>query len=424
MNQHVHIIGIGGIGTSALAQWYLATGHIVSGSDAAASELTDSLKQKGITIYIGHNAKNVGNAELVIITAAIAVDNPELLAAQKNKIKILLYSQALGEISAKYKTIAVSGAHGKSTTTAMLAKILIDAGLDPTVIVGTKMNDLNGNNFRFGKGEHLVVEADDFNRHFLELNQYVSVVTNIDAEHLDIYNNLDGVKQAFAKYISNTNLDGFVVANGQDQNTLDVVGALPERKSELVIYNQNRLAHHSIDYPGKHNQSNAEAAAAVARHLGIANSVIEQSLKNFGGVWRRLEELREGLYTDYAHHPNEIRATLTALKQANPDKQLICVYQPHQRKRLAELFDDFVTAFDAADQTYLLPVYVVRGRDDATGVDSDDLVAKISKPQVQFAASFEAAYSLIELQLNTANIVVFMGAGNIDSLLRQKLQLA
>lgn len=423
MTQHIHFIGIGGIGTSALAQWYLASGCMVSGTDAVASEITDLLASKGIAVSIGDTAQSIQGAELVIHSAAVKEDNPALAAAKKAGIKTLLYGQALGEVSKQYKTIAISGAHGKSTTTAMLAGILIDAGLDPTVIVGTKMKSLDGNNFRSGKGEYLVIEADDFNRHFLDLHQFISVVTNIDAEHLDIYKDLTGVKQAFAQFITNTADNGYVVANGQDDNTVDVLQQIIDLKPELHLYNEHEITLHQLKLPGEHNQSNAEAAATVSRLLEINNEKIEESLSSFAGVWRRLEELQEGVFSDYAHHPTEIRATLKAFKEANPGKKLICVFEPHQRKRLVQLFDQFVDCFDDADKVLLLPVYVVRGRDDATGVDSADLANKIGRASVRFVPDFEQAFDYVKPLINNDNIVVFMGAGSVDQQARDKIEI-
>lgn len=214
---HIHIIGVGGIGTSALAQYYLAQGKVVSGSDVASSEITDFLKTQGVKIYIGHSAKSILGADLVIHSAAVKMGNEEYDVAKLDRIPTQLYAEAVGNITEQYTTIAISGSHGKSTTTAMVAKILIDAGLDPTVIVGTKMHELGGNNFRMGKGEYLVLEADDYNRHFHNYHPTISVVTNVDAEHLDIYENLAGVKEAFAKFLEGTKQGGTIIANGQDK---------------------------------------------------------------------------------------------------------------------------------------------------------------------------------------------------------------
>lgn len=349
---HIHIIGVGGIGTSALAQYYLAQGKVVSGSDASRSEITDLLKSKGVRIYIGHEANNVRGADLIIHSAAVGKGNEEFDAAELERIPTKLYAQAVGDITEGYTTIAISGSHGKSTTTAMVAKILIDAGLDPTVIVGTKMHELDGNNFRMGKGEYLVLEADDYNRHFHNYHPTIAVVTNVDAEHLDIYKNIAGVKEAFVKFLSGTKQGGTIIANGQDRNTIDVIKSTDLLKHQVILFNETDLAIHSLGVPGEHNQSNAEAAFWVAKTIGISEDQIARSLIGFRGSWRRLEEIKENVYSDYAHHPTEIKATLGALKKDNPDKKLICVFQPHQRDRLNKLFDDFKEAFGFADELY------------------------------------------------------------------------
>jgi UDP-N-acetylmuramate--alanine ligase len=418
---HIHIIGVGGIGTSALAQYYLAQGKVVSGSDVASSEITDFLKSKGVKIYIEHSPENICGAQLVIHSAAVGNGNEEYDAAKRDRIPTKLYAEAVGEITQQYMTIAISGSHGKSTTTAMVAKILIDAGLDPTVIVGTKMHELGGNNFRMGKGKYLVLEADDYNRHFHNYHPTIAVVTNVDAEHLDVYRNLAGVKEAFVKFLESTKQGGTIIANGQDKNTVDVIKSADLLKYQVILFNETDLAIHDLGVVGDHNQSNAEAAFWVAKTLGVSEDKIKQSLAGFRGSWRRLEEIQEGLYTDYAHHPTEIKATLQALKQANPTKKLICVFQPHQRDRLNRLFDEFTTAFTAADELYLIPLYTARGRDSDVGEDSKSLAKLIAKPKTTFCENFTKAFKFIKPLLNDQHIVVFMGAGDIDERLRSQL---
>lgn len=419
--KHIHIIGVGGIGTSALAQYYLKKGLIVSGSDAARSEVTDSLKAKGIRVTIGHLAENVRGADLVIHSAAVKEGNEEFDAAKLAQIPTKLYAEAMGEITKNYTTIAVSGSHGKSTTTAMIAKILIDAGLDPTVIVGTKMHELGGNNFRMGEGELLVLEADDYNRHFHNYHPTIAVVTNVDAEHLDIYKNLSGVKEAFVKFLQGTKQGGTIIANGADKNTVEVIKKTDLLKHQVILYNETDLARHDLGVPGEHNESNAEAAFWVAKTVGVDEQQIKKSLGAFRGSWRRLEEIKEGVYTDYAHHPTEIKATLRALKQANPDKQLICVFQPHQRDRLNKLFNDFKHSFVSADQLYLIPLYTAKGRDSDSGEDSESLAKIITNPAAVYFDSFAEAFEQVKPFFTDANIVVFMGAGDIDDELRRSI---
>jgi UDP-N-acetylmuramate--alanine ligase len=418
---HIHIIGVGGIGTSALAQYYKAKGNVVSGSDASRSEITDFLKAQGINIYIGEDAENVRGANLVIHSAAVKEGNAEYDAAKADRIPTKLYAEAMGEITDNYTLIAISGSHGKSTTTSMVAKIMIDAGLDPTVVVGTKMHELNGNNFRMGQSEFFILEADDYNRHFHNYRPTVSVVTNVDREHLDIYGDLDGVKEAFSKFLENTRSGGTIIANGQDKNTVDVIKDTDLLKHRVILYNEADLARHELGVPGEHNQSNAEAAYWVGEVLGIKKDSIINSLRGFRGSWRRLEEIQPGVYTDYAHHPTEIKATLKALKDANPEKTLVCVFQPHQRDRLSKLFDEFADSFINADELYLIPLYSVRGRDDGEGKDSQQLVELIKKPQARYESSFDKAFDIAKSKFDNEHIVVFMGAGDIDEQLRAKI---
>lgn len=419
--EHIHIIGVGGIGTSALAQYYLAMGHVVSGSDANASDITDFLKGQGIKIYIGHKTENIRGANLIIHSAAVKEGNPEYDAAKLDRIPTKLYAEAMGEITDNYTLVAISGSHGKSTTTAMVAKIMIDAGLDPTVIVGTKMQELGGNNFRKGNSEFFVLEADDYNRHFHQYNPSVSVVTNIDREHLDIYKDIEGVKEAFLKFLQNTKSGGTIIANGQDKNTVEVIRQADLLKNQVILYNESDLARHDLGVPGDHNQSNAEAAYWVGEILGVNKESIKKSLAGFRGTWRRLEEIKEGVYSDYAHHPTEIKATLSALKTANPTKKLICVFQPHQRDRLTQLFDDFAESFRDADELYLIPLYAVRGRDDGGGKSSKELAELIQKPKAKYEASFDKAFEMVRKEFGQDSIVVFMGAGDIDEQLRAKI---
>jgi UDP-N-acetylmuramate--alanine ligase len=304
----------------------------------------------------------------------------------------------------------------------MVAKIMIDAGLDPTVIVGTKMQELGGNNFRSGASEYFVLEADDYNRHFHYYFPTMTVVTNVDREHLDIYKDIEGVKKAFLKFIQNTKSGGTIIANGQDKNTVEVIQKADLLKNQVILYNESDLARHDLGVPGDHNQSNAEAAYWVGEILGIKKESIKNSLAGFRGTWRRLEEISEGIYSDYAHHPTEIKATLNALKFANPTKKLICVFQPHQRDRLTQLFSDFAESFSDADELILVPLYAVRGRDDGDGRSSKELSDLITKPNAIYKSSFDKAYVEVMKDFDSQKtILVFMGAGDIDEQLRANL---
>ena len=412
----VHFIGIGGIGMSALARFYKAKVWAVSGSDVADSKLLKELRRDKIKAVAGHKKSNVPKkCGLVIFNQAIPENNSELKEAMRRGIPTISYPEAVGELTRKYKTIAVAGSHGKSTTTTLVAQILISAGFDPTVIVGTRVKEFGNMNFRLGgavipakAGIHwFVLEADEYGRAFHHYSPFAAIITNIDKEHLDTYKNSAGVKKSFLKFIENVGESarprgraeegGILILNEADKNLKSLDGDIKKiaKKKNLAVlwYNQNQhlkgLSSLGLlpSLLGEHNISNATAAYTLTKALGIPDKTIYDALKNFSGTWRRLEfrgnlqlktkNLKQGaisekeseisVYDDYAHHPTEIRASLAALKnnyklKANSYK-LICVFQPHQTERLASLFNDFVGAFKDADAVVLLDVYKVPGRE-------------------------------------------------------------
>ncbi|MBI2454221.1 MAG: UDP-N-acetylmuramate--L-alanine ligase, partial [Parcubacteria group bacterium] len=304
--KRIHFIGIGGIGVSSLAQYYLGQGWRVSGSDAARSEITDDLKRRGIRIFIGQKESNIKSPDIVVYSAAIKPENPEYAAVVSKGIKILSYAQAVGELTKKYFTIAVCGSHGKSTTTALIGLILIEAGLDPTIIVGTKLKELGDSNFRLGKSNYLVLEADEYARSFHNYFPKIAVVTNIDKEHLDIYKNLAGVLAGFKKFFGNISRDGSLIANKDDINVKKILDSkFHFLFSNLVWYGKGK---HKLSIPGVHNQFNAEAAWQAVKLLGIKKPTADKVFKSYTGAWRRLEllttnyKLLTTVYSDYAHH--------------------------------------------------------------------------------------------------------------------------
>ena len=421
----IHFIGIGGIGVSSLAQYYLAQGWKISGSDASRSEITDELKKKGIRIFIGQRAKNIKGVNLVIYSAAIKPDNAEFSQAKTKGYPLLNYAQAVGELTRKYFTIAVAGSHGKSTTTALIGLILIEAGLDPTIIIGTKLKELGNTNFRLGQSQYLVLEADEYAKAFHNYFPKIAVVTNIDKEHLDIYKNLARVLAGFKKFFGNVSADGYIVANNEDKNLKKIID------SKVIWYSQGK---HKLFVPGIHNQFNAEAAWQAVKLLGVKKSVADKVFKTYSGAWRRMELLSSKfrdtsskIYSDYAHHPTEIKATLQALKEKYPHKKIICVFQPHQQDRLNRLFKEFIGAFDGADKTILYPLYRVKGRD-TVGKSSTDLVKAIrsrtlgkvrDKPNVIYADNFKNVLEFIQSDLKSNNVIVFMSAGDLDNKVRE-----
>src|SRR3989344_4191326 len=363
----VHFIGVGGIGVSALARYFLSQGWQVSGSDLVRSDIVDELARAGAAIFVGHRPTNVPkDVSLVIYSPAVKRNNPELKIARTLGAKIQSYPQALGEFTKKYFTIAVSGSHGKSTTTALIGLILIKAGLDPTIIIGTKLkefgastNSESGTNFRMGKSKYLVIEADEWNRSFHNYFPKVVVLTNIDKEHLDTYKNFGGVVAGFKRYLKNLARNGTLVANAGDLNIKKIASAMRKKETKVVFYNKNRFQKHPLQIPGAHNQVNAEAAwqtfGVIAKNANLKQNnanlrkIANEVFRNYTGAWRRLELLavnsqksgiKSLIYSDYAHHPTEIKATLQALREKYPKERIACVFEPHQQDRLTRLFKD------------------------------------------------------------------------------------
>lgn len=379
----VHFIGIGGIGMSALARYFLCEKWLVSGSDVQPTDIVYDLKKAGAHIVIGHKKTNAPKDGLIIYNQAIRLNNPEFKEAKKNGLKILSYPEAIGVLTRKYKTITVAGSHGKSTTTALVALMMIRAGLDPTVIVGTKVKELGNSNFRRGKSEWLVLEADEFGRAFHHYSPFAAIVTNIDREHLDVYKNLSGVKKSFLKFFVNIREGGYLILN-RDNVTLkslerEIYIIRDAVRQNVLWYTQPPIVKkHYVagDFPaliGVHNLSNASGAYTLGRLLRIDKKVIVETFKKFKGTWRRLEyrgkfkvsrlKFNVSVYDDYAHHPTEIKATLAAVKGKYPQHNIIAVFQPHQADRLRRLFKEFARAFEDAGGVIILPTYSVAGRD-------------------------------------------------------------
>lgn len=396
----IYFIGVGGIGVSALARWFLAQNWAVLGSDAVQSGLTRELEKEGVEVKIGQKKGNLeakgGKIDLVVASQAVKGNHPEVLAALKLGVPILTYPQAVGLLTGTYKTLAVAGAHGKSTTTSLLGLILKKAGLDPTVIVGTKLKEFGGRNFRCGKSGYLVLEADEYGRAFLNYSPTLSIVTNVDKEHLDTYRNFAEIKKTFLKFLSQTENGGVLILNRDDKplrslkNQIKIISA-PKNLRVIWYSSQSRAADQIkkiIKIPGRHNVSNALAALATAKVIGVNSRIALRAIGEYRGSWRRMEyrgkcQIAKGkwhddkanknylplairslpVYDDYAHHPTEIKAALQAFREKFPESKIICVFQPHQAKRLKLLFKDFIGALGEADALILLPIYKVAGRD-------------------------------------------------------------
>ena len=392
----VFFIGIGGIGISALAKMALSRGMSVSGVNDEEGKTIDSLiKEEGVKIFWLKDFKDLPEADLYVYSDAWIYRGPEILEKAKNTGKpVLSYFEALGIFAKEYKIIAIAGTHGKTTTTAMVAEVLIDAGLDPTVIVGSFVKKF-GSNFRAGKSEYLVVEADEYNRHFLNFRPFVGAVTNIEADHLDCYKDLADIQGAFDRFLS------------QSKNKVTDYKKYLDKVPQLLV-------------PGEHNKMNAAVALAIADILNIKQEVAQKSLAGFAGTWRRLEnkgETKEGtiIYDDYAHHPTEVIASLQALRELykKGEYKITVLFQPHLYSRTKALFDDFAKSFNEADQTLLLPIYFAR-EDKDESISSEKLAIAINKKgdKAQAFPDFDKAEMFVKnLKLGPKDVFVTMGAG-------------
>ena len=410
-----HFTGIGGVGVSAIARMMLAEGKIVSGSDVSDSAIIDELRKLGAKIFIGHSADNVANdVDLLVYTPAVTADNLELKKAAKLDIPTLSYPEMLGLISKDKYTIAVSGAHGKTTTTAMIAKILIDAGLDPTVIVGSLLKD-QGSNFVAGKSEYFVVEACEYKKSFLNLNPKIIVITNIDNDHLDYYGNLENIKKAFGEFAAKLPKEGYLVCDPNDENLKDII---KEAKFKIIDYTKVNN-NFNLKIPGEHNIKNAQAAIVAAEILGVDSKKAENSLESFEGTWRRFEfkgETKNGVlvYDDYGHHPTEIKATLKGAREFFGGKKIWCVFQPHLYSRTKLLFGDFGKSFSDADEIILADIYAAREPKDE-GINSKMLAEEITKNggKARYMKSFEKITGFLAENAKKGDVIITMGAGDV-----------
>ena len=448
--QRVHFVGIGGIGMSGIAEVLLNLGFKVSGSDLRRSAVTDRLAKLGATIYEGHRAENVAGAEVVVTSSAIGKDNPEILAARDIHVAVIQRAEMLAELMRLKYGIAVAGMHGKTTTTSMVAAVLAAGGLDPTVVVGGRV-DAMGSNARLGKSQYLVAEADESDRSFLKLSPILSVVTNVDREHMDCYRDMNDVEQTFVEFMDQVPFYGMVVACNDDERTRALLPRVERRvvtygvrkDSDFLVsdcrvegavshfrvsYRGKELGEFSIHVPGQHNVLNATAAIAVGIGLDIAPDAIRQALKEFRGVDRRfqLKGTANGIdvIDDYGHHPTEIRATLAAARQCGY-KRVHVVFQPHRYTRTQLLIDEFATAFADADTVSILDIYPA-SEQPILGVTGEWLARRITEAsghKADYISSFVDAAAAIAREAKTGEMVLTLGAGNISQLGPQILEL-
>lgn len=417
----IHFIGIGGIGMSALARFFLAEKKQVSGSDRAASLITGALEKEGVEFFPEQVASNIkAGIDLIVYTEAMSPEQEEMVAARALNVPMMNYFEALGLVANEYYLIAVSGTHGKTTTTAMLTDILEETGLDPTAIVGS-LRSKTGSNFRRGKSKYAVVEACEYKRDFLHLQPEILVITNLEFEHVDYYKDLADVQDAFRTLVLAVPETGFIVTDTSNANIKPILEGV---RATVVDYRKFVDLNLALRQPGLHNRLNAAAATAVANCLDIDEIETKTALENFAGTWRRFEYKgtfvndngRVQVYDDYAHHPTEIAATIAGTRELYPNHQLTLVFQSHTYSRTAELFPDFVTALAKADKVVLLPIYAAR-EENVSGVTSEKLAVAIKEVGTETMCFATVGAVIEEVRMNTAaeGVVVVMGAGDMTT---------
>ena len=439
----IHFVGIGGIGMSGIAEILLDQGFGVSGSDRARSKETERLEQLGARVYEGHRAENLSaDVDTLVYSSAVPPENPELVEAQRRKIPIVRRAEMLAEVMRLKYGIGIAGTHGKTTTTSMVSLVLMEGGLDPTVIVGGKLSGLGGTNARLGKGEFIVVEADEFDRSFLSITPTVAVLTTLETDHLDCYRDLEDIKGAFIQFANKVPFYGFVVLCVDEPALLDIMPQLSKKKiityglnpqadvqavdirhkenltTYTLLQNNKELGQITLQVPGKHNVQNSLAALAVGLELGVSFGKIRSGIEKFSGVYRRWEKKGEAggitVYDDYAHHPTECKATLSGVK-SGWRRRVVCVFQPHLYSRTRDFYEDFGKSFLLSDVLVVTDVYPAR-EEPIQGV-TGELIVNAAKQFGHKDANYIPDKKNVSAYLSSivqpGDIVITMGAGDI-----------
>jgi UDP-N-acetylmuramate--alanine ligase len=449
--QRIHLIGIGGSGMSGIAEVLLSSGYAVSGSDLKATPVTERLRRLGANIFEGHLAENVRGAHVVVVSSAVQSSNPEVVEAHKLKIPVIPRAEMLAELMRLKTGIAVAGAHGKTTTTSMVASVLAEAGLDPTFVVGGRVNHA-GSNARVGQSEYMVVEADESDRSFLLLAPVVAVITTIDREHMDHYRSLEEIQEVFLQFANRVPFYGTVILCLDEPNVQAILAQVKRpvitygtsSQADLVISevrlnglaSEFRLKYHDEDLgifhlpspPGIHNVRNAAAAAAVGLSLNVPADLIRAGLAKFSGVGRRFEIKGEyggvTLIDDYGHHPAEIRATLEAARGCGY-KRLLVLFQPHRYSRTKFLWEDFRRSFNEADILVITEIYAA-GEPSLEGVNGEILSEAISTAghkNVVFTSTMQAGMEFLYREARPGDAILTIGAGSVGRVLDQLAML-
>jgi UDP-N-acetylmuramate--alanine ligase len=436
----VHMVGIGGIGMSGMAEILLNQGFEVSGSDMSLSDLTDRLKKMGVKIYKGHSAKNLKDADVLVYSSAVSTENPEVKAAVERKIPIIKRSELLAEFMRMKYGIGIAGTHGKTTTTSMVGLVLTEGDVDPTIIVGGKLSGLGGTNARLGNSDYIVVEADEFDRTFLRLTPAIAAITTLEKEHLDTYKDLDDLKASFVEFANKVPFFGFVVLC-LDESALQDIIPLIERKvftygltpqadvravdlehSEYsskftVIYHGEELGRINLKIPGKHNVNNALVAVTIGLKLGLKFEVIKKALESFTGVYRRFETKYSNdilVIDDYAHHPTEINATLEGIRNGWK-RRLVVIFQPHLYSRTRDFYAEFGRSFLNSDVFICTDVYPAR-EEPIEGISGElitETAKKFGHKNVHYIKDKNKVPEALNKIVKKDDIVITMGAGDI-----------
>jgi UDP-N-acetylmuramate--alanine ligase len=438
---HIHFVGIGGIGMSGIAELLLNLGYKVSGSDVKRSDITDRLKTLGGTLFKGHAAENIKGADVVVVSSAIDPDNPEVQAAGQESIPVIPRAEMLAELMRLKYSIAIAGAHGKTSTTSIVASVLAEGGLDPTVVIGGKLKSI-GSNAVLGEGDFIVAEADESDGSFLKFSPTIAVVTNIDKEHLDFYADLDAIKTVFLNFLDRIPFYGLAVLCLDNEPIQDLIPRIKKRyttygmtpqadfqirdvefgqqKSRFDIYHRGKkMGMINLNLPGIHNVYNATASIAVGVELNIAFDQIKKALETVEGVQRRLEIKGDSngvtVIDDYGHHPTEIKVTLETIEENWPNRRKVVVFQPHRYSRTRALFDEFSRAFYQSDVLVVLPIYAASEKK-IEGVTSQSLCEEIKAhghKEVIHADGFKAALSHLKQTLQPGDVLLTLGAGDV-----------
>ncbi len=412
--KHIYFIGIGGIGISAIAHMLILEGKKVSGSDLSTSLVTDKLQEAGVKFDLGQSLDFIGpDVDLIVYTVAITeFDKPLFEKMKQGQIPYLSYPETLNLISKEKYTIAISGTHGKTTTTAMTAKVMIDNGLDPTVIVGSLLKD--GSNFVLGKSKYLVVEADEYRKSFHNLHPSIMVITNIDEDHLDFYKDLSDIQDSFLHLAQKLPSDGFLICNTKLPNLQPVIQGV---KCKVIDYSEIELMNKLL-VPGEHNRQDARAAIGVAKALGVDISKANLAVSKFTGTWRRFEfkgKTSGGalIYDDYAHNPQKVKAAIQGARELYPDNRIVVVFQPHLFSRTKLLLNEFAKSFNDADEIILTPIFPAREAFDPT-ISSEmlaDKIREVDKKEVKNFPDFKSIVEYLKVSLKENDILITMGAG-------------